>query len=464
MSQPTLESELNPLHLLDAFRLHYYRFQTVVGEAITNPTDSTVLARIGDDLDEYAALVHEASLLNTLFSPFIINPKFILQHSQVFPRSELDILQNNLALMRSDIRLSYTEALEGSHHGFPSVVTTIHSGNRGRPQVVFDPDFLAWAYNRRSISALARFLRVGRTTLRNALINHGIMVPQEIPNTLPTASLPNLTENVDPSMENNSNTNVSLVDPADDLLEPEIPLPTQIPQDVEDIASQLPLADPPPATSHTYYHHSTISDDDLDDLIIRLRMHFRRAGIRMISGMLLRLGHRVQQVRIRQSLLRIDPVRRVFERIRIRRRTYSVAGPNALWHHDGQHGKFILTATMCNVIFNIYTNFLGLIRWGIIIHGFIDGYSRLITGLQASSNNTAHTVLTLFLSATAVYGVPSRIRGDHGTENLLVAAWMEERRGERRGSYIWGRYALFHKYLEFKLNFLFFYSIVASTM
>ncbi len=74
-----------------------------------------------------------------------------------------------------------------------------------------------------------------------------------------------------------------------------------------------------------------------------------------------------------------------------------------------------------------------------IIHGFIDGYSRLITGLQASSNNTGHTVLTLFLSACAIYGVPSRLRGDHGTENVLVAAWMEERRGERRGSYIWGR-------------------------
>ena len=338
MSQPTLESELDPLHLLDAFCLHYDRFQTVVGDAITNPTDPTVLARIGDDLDEYAALVHEASLLNTLFSPFTIDSKFKLQHSQVFPRPELDTLQNNLALMRTDIRLSYTEALEGSHHGFPSVVTTIHSGNRGRPQVVFDPNFLAWAYNRRSISALARFLRVGRTTLRNALINHGIMVPQEIPNTLSTASLPNLPENVNFSMENDSNMDVV---PPDDLLEPEIPLPAEIPQDVEDIASQLPPVDPP-ATFHTYYHHSTISDDDLDDLIIRLRMHFRRAGIRMISGMLLRLGHRVQQVRIRQSLLRIDPVRRVFKRIRIRRRTYSVAGPNALWHHDGQHGKFTL--------------------------------------------------------------------------------------------------------------------------
>ncbi|KAJ4481774.1 hypothetical protein C8J55DRAFT_406109, partial [Lentinula edodes] len=40
-----------------------------------------------------------------------------------------------------------------------------------------------------------------------------------------------------------------------------------------------------------------------------------------------------------------------------------------------------------------------LIRWGIIIHGFIDGYSRLITGLRASNNNRGQTVLSLFLSA-----------------------------------------------------------------
>ncbi|KAJ7900776.1 hypothetical protein B0H13DRAFT_1560470, partial [Mycena leptocephala] len=62
---------------------------------------------------------------------------------------------------------------------------------------------------------------------------------------------------------------------------------------------------------------------------------------------------RIPERRDRQSLLRIDPVQRVFQRITIRRRTYSVPGPNSLWHHDGQHG---------------------LIRWGIVIHGFIDGY------------------------------------------------------------------------------------------
>ena len=82
---------------------------------------------------------------------------------------------------------------------------------------------------------------------------------------------------------------------------------------------------------------------------------------------------------------------------------------------------------------------IGLIRWGIVIHGFIDGYSCLITGLRASDNNTADTVLELFLDAAHVYGIPLHMRGDHGAENLYVAAWMESHRGAHRGSYIWGR-------------------------
>jgi hypothetical protein len=84
----------------------------------------------------------------------------------------------------------------------------------------------------------------------------------------------------------------------------------------------------------------------------------------------------------------------------------------------------------------------GLIRWGIVIHGFIDGYSRLITGLQASNNNKAVTVLDVFMAACLVFGVPSRLRGDHGVKNLLVAAFMEHTHGHSRGSYIWGRYVV----------------------
>lgn len=85
---------------------------------------------------------------------------------------------------------------------------------------------------------------------------------------------------------------------------------------------------------------------------------------------------------------------------------------------------------------------LGLIRWRIVIHGFIDGYSRLVTGLRASNNNRSTTVLDVFLCAAQRYNVPSRVRGDHGTENLLVAEYMERTKGVNRGSYIWGRCVL----------------------
>ena len=85
------------------------------------------------------------------------------------------------------------------------------------------------------------------------------------------------------------------------------------------------------------------------------------------------------------------------------------------------------------------TVFLGLIRYKIVVHGFIDGYSRFVTGIRAHNNNRAQTVLKLFQELVAVHGLPSRGRGDHGGENVLIAAYMEEMRGPGRGSYIWGR-------------------------
>ena len=82
---------------------------------------------------------------------------------------------------------------------------------------------------------------------------------------------------------------------------------------------------------------------------------------------------------------------------------------------------------------------IGLIRWKIVIHAFIDGYSRFVLGIRASDNNKAVTVLDLFEEIAEEHGYPSRVRGDHGTENILVAARMEEVRGPNRGSYIHGR-------------------------
>ena len=65
-----------------------------------------------------------------------------------------------------------------------------------------------------------------------------------------------------------------------------------------------------------------------------------------------------------------------------------------------------------------------LIRWRMVIHGCIDGYSRPITFLRCSTNNRADTVESLFVEAIYAFGIPRRIKTDHGTENVNVAQWM----------------------------------------
>lgn len=55
-------------------------------------------------------------------------------------------------------------------------------------------------------------------------------------------------------------------------------------------------------------------------------------------------------------------------------------------------------------------------RWGFVVHGGIDGYSRHI-----NCNNRAVTILELFLEAVEIFGLPSRVRADKGVENVDVA-------------------------------------------
>ena len=59
----------------------------------------------------------------------------------------------------------------------------------------------------------------------------------------------------------------------------------------------------------------------------------------------------------------------------------------------------------------------------------------MITYLCASTNNKANTVYELFLSAVQKHQLPSRVRSDQGTENVLVAQHM---RGAVRRSMITG--------------------------
>jgi len=58
--------------------------------------------------------------------------------------------------------------------------------------------------------------------------------------------------------------------------------------------------------------------------------------------------------------------------------------------------------------------------------------------LVSSTSNTAETVLEAFQEAGEKYGIPSRVRGDRGGENLKVAVYMIRHRGLNRASFMFG--------------------------
>lgn len=80
-----------------------------------------------------------------------------------------------------------------------------------------------------------------------------------------------------------------------------------------------------------------------------------------------------------------------------------------------------------------------MIMFRFVFHGCVDGFSRKIIYLSCEQNNRSDTALSLFKTAVKVHGLPSRIRGDRGTENVQIARYMLQERGTGRGSFIAGR-------------------------
>uniref|UniRef100_A0A3B1IPT3 Integrase catalytic domain-containing protein n=1 Tax=Astyanax mexicanus TaxID=7994 RepID=A0A3B1IPT3_ASTMX len=166
---------------------------------------------------------------------------------------------------------------------------------------------------------------------------------------------------------------------------------------------------------------NSIGNEELDAKVHEILSYHPNTGYKMMVGHLNARGIRIQRRRVQEAMHRVDPegtLMRTFQLQTLHRRKYSVPAPNSLWHIDGNHK---------------------LIRWRIVVHGGIDGFSRLIVYLSAATNNRASTVMGSFLEAVNTYGVPSHVRSDKGGENVEVAAYMVSTRGLIRNSHLTGR-------------------------
>jgi hypothetical protein len=121
---------------------------------------------------------------------------------------------------------------------------------------------------------------------------------------------------------------------------------------------------------------------------------------------------------VRESIHRTDPINTALRwRIPIHRVEYRVKSPNSVWHIDSN---------------------LKLNKWGFYVQGGVDGYSRFITFMKVNSNNKSDSMLAAFKNGVEMYGLPSRIRCDHGGENLGIAGYMFDKRGLGRNSVVTG--------------------------
>uniref|UniRef100_A0A1X7VBP6 Integrase core domain-containing protein n=1 Tax=Amphimedon queenslandica TaxID=400682 RepID=A0A1X7VBP6_AMPQE len=104
-------------------------------------------------------------------------------------------------------------------------------------------------------------------------------------------------------------------------------------------------------------------------------------------------GHRVQQHHVRDAQRRIDLDGSVLRRLRVfNRKEYSVSGPLAFYHIDGNHK---------------------LIRWIIVVNTRIDGYSRRIVYLQHMIT-IMQQLFSNYLLMLLELGLPSRVQAGSG--------------------------------------------------
>ena len=86
--------------------------------------------------------------------------------------------------------------------------------------------------------------------------------------------------------------------------------------------------------------YADITNEDLETAVTNVLKAFPNSGYKKMKGFLLAEGIKVQEVRVRDTMRRVDPegvLVRTLQSRPVLRRINTVAGPLSLWHIDGNH-------------------------------------------------------------------------------------------------------------------------------
>ena len=86
--------------------------------------------------------------------------------------------------------------------------------------------------------------------------------------------------------------------------------------------------------------YTAIGDEDLDKIVENYLKDFPNTGYKRMKGFLTSNHLRVQEIRVRECMRRVDPegvILRALQSRAVIRRKYRVKGPLSLWHMDGNH-------------------------------------------------------------------------------------------------------------------------------
>ena len=145
---------------------------------------------------------------------------------------------------------------------------------------------------------------------------------------------------------------------------------------------------------------TNISEPELDQIVKQVRNEHPNTGEVILQGLLEHKNIKVPREKLHTAIHRVDHTNTVSRRSSVvNHRVYSAPHPNHVWHIDGNHK---------------------MIRWQLVIHAGVDGFSRCLVYIKCANNKCATTAMDAFQEGVDVYGQPVHVRSDHGGENIEV--------------------------------------------